>query len=233
MLLNYKFDYHTLEQITRDDGYRVYETSEGKKLPSVTTILDVTSDKSAIENWRRRIGIANADYITKLSGDIGTCLHDNLECYMAGKERPKGNSVIRKTGRELAEVIIEKGLIHIDEIWGLEKRLYYPGLYAGTADVCGIWKGEEAIMDFKNTRKPKKVKWIDNYFKQLCGYIAAHNEVYGTNIKTGIIMMVSREEPYGEYQEFVIDGEKFDAFTKQWWDTVYKYYDNIYKFDEE
>lgn len=220
--LNLKFDYHTLEQITSDSGYRVYETPDGNRLPSVTTILDATSDKSAIENWRRRIGYANADYITKLSGDIGTCLHNNLECYMAGTERPKGNSVIRKTGRELSEVIIEKGLIHIDEIWGLEKRLYYPGLYAGTADVSGIWKGEEAIIDFKNTRKPKKVEWISNYFKQLAAYALAHNEVYGTNITKGVVMMAAREqECYGEYQEFEID---IADWTEPWLQAVEKFY---------
>lgn len=222
MILNEKYKYEELERITEPDG-RVYITPDGASLPSVTTILSKTTDKSFLDTWRSRIGDAEADYIVKLSSDIGTAMHDNLENWVKGVPLPKGGAQVRRIGRELAKVVIDKALIpHMDEVWGLEEHLYYPGLYAGTADVIGVWKGKPAIMDFKNTRKPKKIEWVQDYFKQLCAYAMAHNELYGTDIQTGVIMMVSREEShYGEYQEFEID---LSDHMDKWLDTLQEYY---------
>ena len=216
-----KFKYAELIRNTTPTG-RTYVTPQNISLPSVTTILSATSDKSFLDTWRARIGDAEADYITKLSSDVGTAMHDNLENWIKGVPLPKGSAQVRRTGRQLAEIIIEKGLCHIDEVWGLETHLYYPELYAGTADVLGLWKGKEAVMDFKNTRKPKKIEWISDYFKQLCAYADAHNKLYGTNINTGVIMMVSREvECFGEYQEFEIN---ISDYRNDWWSSVNDYY---------
>lgn len=200
-----KYQYPELIRNTTPTG-RTYITPDNETLPSVTTILSKTTDKSFLDTWRARIGDAEADYIVKLSSDIGSAMHDNLENWIKGVPLPTGSAQVRRTGRALAEVVIEKGLCNIDEVWGLEKHLYYPGLYAGTADVIGVWKGKPAIMDFKNTRKPKKEAWIGDYYKQLCAYGMAHNKLYGTDIRTGVIMMVAREDQcFGEYQEFEID----------------------------
>lgn len=223
MLINTnKFKYETLNRVTQDSGYRTYNTAGSDPLPSVTTILSATSDMTAIDNWRQRIGEKEAAYIVNLSSSIGTAMHDNLENWIRGNPLPKGTALVRKTARELAQVIIDKGLCNVDEIWGLEEHLYYPGLYAGTADVIGIWKGEPAIIDFKNTRKPKKLEWVQSYCKQLTAYAMAHNEVYGTNITKGVIMMVAREpECFGEYQEFEIDiADHIDS----WLQTLEDYY---------
>jgi genome maintenance exonuclease 1 len=125
-----------------------------------------------------------------------------------------------------AQVILE-GLQHVDEYWGCEVPLYYSGLYAGTTDCVGVWKGQPAIMDFKQTNKPKKREWIDDYFLQLAAYAAAHNDTYGTNINTGVILMCARpadEHATPEYQEFVLEPKDFAYWSDQWMRRVELYY---------
>ena len=226
--LNNKFTYKTLQRVTEESGKRTYETPAGPKVPSVTTILGATADKTFLVNWRKRIGHAEAKYITNLSSNVGTLMHEHLECYMKGEERPGGSNLPRKVARKLADVVIEKGLLNVDEIWGLECPLYFPDLYAGTTDVVGLHKSIPAIIDFKNTRKPKKLAWVQDYFMQTVAYGEAHNAVYGTDIKKGVIMMVSREDPYqGEYQEFVIEGNEYDKYKDMWFQRVEDYYVSI------
>jgi genome maintenance exonuclease 1 len=130
-----------------------------------------------------------------------------------------------------AEVIL-KGLCHVDEFWGTEVPLYYSGLYAGTTDLIGVWKGQPAILDFKQTNKPKKREWIEDYFLQLCAYAEAHNELHGTHINKGVILMCVKPEvddmgnviSQPEYQEFVLEGAEFEQYRSQWWRRVEQYY---------
>ena len=77
----------------------------------------------------------------------------------------------------------------MEEIWGSEITLYYPGLYAGATDLCGIYEGRESIIDFKQSNKPKRREWIEDYFVQLAAYAMAHNHVYDTKIQSGVILM--------------------------------------------
>ena len=222
-LLIEKYKYNTLDRTTDPvTGKRIYKTPDGDGLPSVTTIIDQTSDKSALIAWRKRVGDAEADFQTSFAANVGSCFHTHMENYIKGIPRPTGTSLVRKTAEVISESIIENGIPKIDEIWGLEAPLYYSGLYAGTADVVGVWQGDEAIMDFKNTKKPKKLQWLDGYFLQLTAYGMAHNKMYGTNIKKGVIMMVSKDQPYtGEYQEFVID---LDDWVDEWLNRLSQYY---------
>ena len=130
--------------------------------------------------------------------------------------------------KELSDIVIEKGLSNVDEVWGTEVPLYYPGLYAGTTDCVGVWKGKPAIIDFKTTRKPKKREWIDDYFLQGAAYSAAHNEIHGTDIKTIVIMMIGWDEEAdnkGNYQEFVVEADEFDKYSLQWANKVQEYFD--------
>ena len=222
-LLVEKYTYKKIPRKTCEQtGKRVYETPTGERLPSVTTILDQTSDKTFLNNWRKRIGKQKADEITKLSAGIGSLFHTDLENYISDIGRPTAKTQVRKIAKTIADVVIEKGLINVQEIWGLESPLYYPGLYAGTADVIGVFNNKESIMDFKNTRKPKKIEWLENYFLQLKFYANAHNILFGTNINQGVIFMVSREEEYlGEYQEFVVD---LTEWEDKWLERLEKFY---------
>lgn len=209
--VNY-FDYKTLSKVEDETGARVYDTPSGK-LPSVTTILDKTADKSGLQEWRKRVGNKEADRITKESAGLGTLLHNHMENFIEGKERPGGSNMVRVMAKEMADVIIQCGMPHVSEVWGIEEQLYYPGLYAGTADIIGIYDGKPSIMDFKTARKMKKEDWITDYFLQGTAYSHAHNELFGTNIKSITIFMVDRNY---NFQIFNVDGTKFDYYSDLW-----------------
>jgi len=105
--------------------------------------------------------------------------------------------------------------------------LYYSGLYAGTTDCIGVWKGQPAILDFKQTNKPKKREWIGDYFLQLAAYAAAHNDTHGTQINSGVILMCARPENDSatpQYQEFVLEPKDFAYWSDQWMRRVEQYY---------
>ena len=114
----------------------------------------------------------------------------------------------------------------VSEIWGVEIPLYFPSLYAGTTDGVGIHLGEESILDYKQTNKPKKQEWIEDYYLQLTAYALAHNEVYGTNIRKGVVLMCVKPGDDGipVYQEFVLESKDFDYWSDQWWHRLELYY---------
>lgn len=220
-----KFNYVELNKTTNADSTRFYVSPTGDKLPSVTTILSHKKDMTMINNWRNRIGHSEAKFITQKSAGAGTFMHKILEHRILNKEEPKGTKPVHDIGREMAACIIDKGLVKIDEIWGLEIPLYYPGLYAGTTDLAGVHECKESIIDFKNARRPKKEEWIIDYFYQGVAYGIAHNEVYGSNIKRVVIMMTFLEPEYrGQYQEFIIEGLEFDKYLDGWLRKVEEYY---------
>ena len=117
--------------------------------------------------------------------------------------------------------MINEGFTGVDEVWGTEIGLIAPGLYAGTTDSLGLHGGEEAIIDFKTSKKIKPAKWVQDYFLQCCAYAMAHNEMYGTNIRKGVILMVSRDV---ELKEYVIEGEEFDKYCGLWTARLEEYY---------
>ena len=121
----------------------------------------------------------------------------------------------------MASVIIENAFVNISEIWAAEQSLYYPELYSGTTDLIGVLNGEEAVMDYKQTIKPKKPEWVSSYYEQLMAYILAHNKVYGTNIRRGSIFMCSQDL---QYQQFDLLPQDFNKWEDTWWTTVETYY---------
>jgi len=207
------------------EGRRHYEINGGEKLPSVTTILSSTQDPEkaqSLKAWRDRVGEENATRIVDEAGARGTAMHKILENYVL-KEGYIDLTEVGKNAHNMAMRIIQQGLCNITEYYGLEATLFYPGLYAGATDMVALHKGEMAIIDFKQTNKPKKREWIDDYCLQLAAYAVAHNYVYKTNIKKGVIMMCSKDN---YYQEFVIEGEEFKKYMYQWLGKISKYYES-------
>lgn len=204
---------------------RKYVTPDGHKLPSVTTILDATKPleaKKALIEWRRRVGEQKANEITKEAAGRGTRMHKWLENYIKDDSPGEpGSNPYSQQSHKMAMHIIENGLSNCDEFWGTEVSLYYPQIYAGTTDLVGLHKGQEAIMDHKQTNKPKKSEWIEDYFLQLTAYANAHNEVYGTKIRKGVIFMCSADF---QYQEFVLEGNEFDVWSDKWFKRLEEYY---------
>ena len=131
-------------------------------------------------------------------------------------------TTVGQEAHNMAKIVIERGLSNVTEVFGLEATLYYPGLYAGATDLIALHKGDLAICDFKQTNKPKKREWIEDYCIQLAAYTMAHNYVYKTNISKGVIMMCSKDN---YYQEFIIQGLEMKKYMHQWLKRVDQYYE--------
>jgi genome maintenance exonuclease 1 len=219
-----KFNYISMSRV-EVDGKRRYATPDGEKLPSVTTILDATKSeesKQALANWRKRVGHAKAQEITTEAAGRGTRMHKWLEDYIkTGLMGEPGTNPYSIQSHQMARSIIDQGLSKCNEFWGTEVTLYFPKIYAGTTDLVGLHEGSESIMDHKQTNKPKKREWIEDYFVQLAAYANAHNELYGTKIRKGVIFMCSAAN---EYQEFILEGTDFDVYTDKWFNRVEQYY---------
>jgi len=210
------------------EGKRHYEINGDEKLPSVTTILSGTQDPEkaqSLKAWRDRVGEEAATRIVDEAAARGTAMHKILERYI-GEEGYLDLTQVGKNAHNMAMRIIEQGLSNVTEYYGLESTLFYPGLYAGATDMIALHKGEMAIIDFKQTNKPKKREWIDDYCLQLAAYAMAHNYVHKTNITKGVIMMCSKDN---YYQEFVIEGDEFKKYTFKWIDKIDKYYEKLNK----
>jgi genome maintenance exonuclease 1 len=208
---------------------RVYLTPDGLKTPSVTTILSATKDMTHLNEWKKRIGVEKAQQITTEAAGVGTSMHKNLECFLAGIPRQPGNNPVHVKANAMADQIIAKGLSKVNEIWAMEQTLYFPGLYSGTTDLVGVYDGEPAVMDHKQTNKKKKAEWVEDYYIQLVAYILAHNEVYKTNIRRGVVFMCSRgDDPVkvgGEtYQQFDLLPKDFNKYEDMWLGKVEEYY---------
>jgi genome maintenance exonuclease 1 len=216
MHINKIFDYRPLERINTPEGRR-YIVGEDQRLPSVTTILGKTKDMTHLLEWKKKVGEAEAAKIVATASSLGNSMHKNLENHILGESM--GGNVLSQI---LAKVIIKEGLSKVDEIWGTEVALYSTGLYAGTTDLIGIHEGIPSIMDFKNSLNPKKREWIDDYFMQLAAYSMAHNEMFGTSINRGVVMIATRD---AKYQEFIIEGDEFTKYETMWAEKLYVYYD--------
>tara|TARA_Y100001973_G_scaffold60490_1_gene88940 strand:+ start:834 stop:1559 length:726 start_codon:yes stop_codon:yes gene_type:complete len=191
------------------DGLRHYTVDgEERPLPSVTTVLGKTQPKEkqeSLDRWRKKVGLRQADKITRDAAVRGTAMHKYLEDMMRG-QRSLDLTPLGIEATRMAEIIVERGLNDCSEIYGIEATLYYPGLYAGSVDLVAKYKDKVSIIDFKQTNKPKQREWIGDYFLQMAAYGMAHDAVYGTAIEQGVIMMCSKD---GYYQKFVIEGEEF------------------------
>ena len=221
-LIPEKYQYERLKRV-EVDGKRRYAAPGGAPVASVTTILSNTKDQSHLIAWRKRVGEQKAQEITTEAAGVGTRMHKYLEDYIEFGEWPTaGSNPYAQQAHMMATKIKVHAMDDIDEIWGSEVPLYVPNIYAGTTDLVGVYKGNPCIMDFKQTNKPKKLEWVEDYFLQLTAYAIAHNEVHGTNIREGHIFMCSRA---GEYQQFDLWPDEFDEWEQEWWRRVYQYYE--------
>lgn len=223
-LLKERYNYAPINRESVE-GKRLYATPDGNKLPSVTTILDKTKPFEKVQallNWKKRVGEAKAQEIVTEAAGRGTRMHKWLENYIkTGETGEPGSNPYSKQSHQMAHTIISQGLSNCPEFWGTEVSLYFPKIYAGTTDLVGLHNSDEAILDFKQTNKPKKREWIEDYFLQLTAYANAHNEIYGTKIRKGVILMCSADN---QYQEFIVEGNEFDTWSDNWWKRVEEYY---------
>ena len=204
-------------------GSRHYSVNH-ENLPSVTTILKATESeekKIKLDEWKKRVGQKQAEIISKEATNRGSSMHHYLEKFLLGKLNLEllGDNTREKM---MADQIIENGLREkLNEIWGCEATLYYPGKYAGAADCIGIYENKETIIDFKQSNKPKKDEWIDDYYLQCAAYALAHNIVYGSNIPQAVILLCTKDNIF---QRFIIDGERFKKYQNRFMEKVEQFY---------
>ena len=207
-----------------EDGYRKYFLGE-EKLPSVTTILSTTKseeEKAAIKNWQVRVGFKEANRIKTEASSRGTSMHSYIEDYLRGRIN-ESFFESNEQYKNMAKEIIEKGIdSKLDEIYGIEETLYYPEQYAGTADLIGIYQGNDVVIDFKQSNKPKKTDYIQDYFLQLGAYTLAHDVVHGTKMKAGIILLCTKDILF---QEFKIEGAELEMYQNLFLGRVKKFYE--------
>ena len=221
MKLKKKYDYASLKR--QDGEYRIYLTPDGESLPSVTSVLSKTKDKTGLYAWRKRVGEKKAEKVMEDAARIGTALHVYIEHFVNEKDY-KDLTDIGVEAEIMAKKIIEEGLKDVDEVWGSEVNLYYPGKYAGTTDMVGLYKGRPAIIDFKQTNKPKKREWVQDYLMQLAAYAQAHNHLFNTEIDQGVILMCSRGLIF---QRFELDGENFTRASDSFMKRLEKYSESV------
>jgi len=204
MKWNNKFIYPKSSKFI-EDGSRKYLFGE-EKLPSVTSILQATKseeDKASLELWKERVGHKEANKIKNEASSRGTSMHSYIEDFLRGRVN-ESFFENNEQYKNMAKEIIEKGIKDkLEEIYGMETTLFYPEKYAGTADLIGIYQGQETIIDFKQANKPKKIDYIQDYFLQLGAYTLAHNIVYKTSITSGVILLCTIDNLF---QDFKIDG---------------------------
>ncbi len=210
------------ESLVREDGPagRVYVYGD-TKLPSVTRILSETKDKKELDAWAARVGEQKAEQIKNEAALVGTHMHMVMDRMIAARDLPRPTSWQMLKGYEMGYRLINTFFPQIDEIWGSETALYYPDRYAGTADMVCVYRGKPSIVDFKQSNKPKKREWIEDYFHQLAAYALAHDIVHGTNIENAAVMMSVQD---GSTQEFTTAGREFQQYKQAWLQRVEQFY---------
>ena len=223
---NKRFEYPTSTRALIN-GKRHYDVGTEEKLPSVTTILSATQSeekKESLAKWKQKVGENKADEIRDSAAERGTIMHRIIEGHLLGQRHADLSDLGQNAGT-MAQKIIDEGLEgRMDEIWGSEITIYYPGLFAGATDLAGIYEGRESIIDFKQSNKLKRKEWIEDYFIQLAAYALGHNYVYNTAIQSGTILMCTKDNIF---QRFDIQGEEFKKYTYKWLERVDQYYCNI------
>ena len=205
-------------------GSRMYAVNQ-EKLPSVTSILQATQSeekKASLANWKARVGTVEANRIKNDASSRGTSMHAFLEKYLLGQLNLELLEEQDNKSKKMADEIIEQGIKNkLSEIWGTEATLYYPGKYAGTCDACGFYEGQETIIDFKQSNKPKKEEWIEDYYLQLGAYSLAHNIVYNSRITQGIVLLCTVDNLF---QDFRIQGVKLEEYQNKFLEKVEQFY---------
>jgi hypothetical protein len=213
---------HTYPNLKRKDlpEGRRYIYGE-QKLPSVTTIISKTKDTSGLDAWAERIGKENAEKIKNDAASVGTHMHNVIERMVAYRDLPRPTNWLMIKGYEMGYKLVNTYFKYLEEIWGSEVSVYYPGKYAGTMDMIGIYRGKLAVIDFKQSKKPKKSEWIEDYFHQLAAYAVAHDKLFNTEINFGVILVSVQD---GTTQEFTTTGYGFENHKKAWLKRVDDFY---------
>ena len=189
------------------NGKRHYVLPDGvTKLKSVTTILSEKSDKTALFEWRKRVGDEEANRISNQAARRGTSIHKIAERYVLNEE----NIYKDQMPVNVDTFMSIKGVLdeHVDNILGIELPLYSKALgCAGRTDLVAEYDGKLSIIDFKTSRKLKKEEWIENYFLQSTVYAMMFEWTYKFSVPQIVIIISVDDEKTP--QTFVMERSKY------------------------
>lgn len=189
-------------KVEETDEARIYVVGD-RCYPSVTTVLDWHDDKAYLEEWKKRIGEAEANRLSAMAASRGTEIHSMVEDYLNNKLDMKGRMPNVKFMWKPLQPFLNK----IEEVYGLEVPVYSDKLKAaGRIDVCAKYKGQKSIIDIKNSMRAKKAEWITDYFHQVTAYSMMVEEMFGDDVTQNVVLITNQE---GECQEFIIDNRVF------------------------
>jgi len=196
MFNHIEIDYPTIDR-EMIDGVRYYDTPDGQKLVSITSIIS-HYNREIFTKWRKRVGVEEANKITKAATSRGTDMHTLVENYMLNKELP--------TVQPLSEFLFKQAkpdLDKIDNIHAIEQALFSRELgVAGTVDCIAEYDGELAVIDFKTSKKPKPEKWIEHYYVQCAAYACMLYEMTGIMVKKFVIIMSCENGEVEVYEQY-------------------------------
>ena len=179
-----------LNAVTKTSGMRLYEVSEGRWYPSITTITS-HKKKDSILKWRKRVGEAKANKISSQASNRGNKFHGMVECYLKNEGLPKDET------HPLASYLFRSAIETLDRINNihlLEAPLFSDHLrIAGRVDCIAEFDGELAVIDFKTSTKPKQESWIENYFVQEAAYAAMYYERCGVEVQK-VVTIIAVED---------------------------------------
>ena len=188
---------------TNKDGVRLYETPEGNKYPSITTVLSVRSKQGLME-WRKRVGDEVANHISRTAAARGTKVHHMCEDYLNNMHYNFPNKWKEHRKNFLPYCLfsqLKSVLVNIDNIYAQEAGLYSDKYkVAGRVDCVAEYKGTLSIIDFKTSTKEKNDKWNENYYIQGSAYAEMFGERTGIDISQIVILVVTED---GTVQEFI------------------------------
>ena len=208
-----------LKQINSDNGRRYLIEGTETKYPSITTVLGATSDKTALFEWRKRVGEEQANKVSAMATRRGTSMHKLCEQYLLNEKIDDDNLDGLLLFRSINPV-----LDRLDNIRALETPLYsHTFRVAGTVDCIAEFDGKLAIIDFKTSNRPKQRKWIDGYFKQGCFYFWSYYEITG-ELPEQISILISVQD--GSVQEFTLGKNEIIKYTDLLKKDIEVYYNN-------
>ena len=195
---------------TNKDGVRLYETPEGNKYPSITTVLSVRNKQGLVE-WRKRVGDEVANHISRTAAARGTKVHHMCEDYLNNMESewPEKFKEHKKNFLPwcLFKQLRNEALCHINDIYAQEAGLYSDKYkVAGRVDCIAKYKGTLSIIDFKTSTKEKNDVWNENYYIQGSAYAEMFGERTGIEISQVVILVVTED---GTVQEFIKDKQDY------------------------
>ena len=187
-------------------GKRFYVTPEGKKYPSITTVLSGRS-KEGINKWRKSVGNDVANNIMRTAAKRGTAVHQLVEDYLNNKELSNQEvlplalfTMLKSELDDINNIVLQEGGLYSDK-WGI----------AGRVDCIAEYKGKLSVIDFKTSTKEKKEEWVENYFIQGSAYCEMYEERYGTSINQVVILIVTED---GAVQSFIKDKKDYLPLLK-------------------